>query len=211
MGQVTEDGHPHLPPHHVGFSGVEQQLVRRGADWRRPDHVALHLDAFRRRAAGQRAGTNRGDLCASVPAKGRVAVLLLAPVAPSVAQPVAQVAAAVVEVPLGLLFVHHVLGLAFDVLVILIGQTVLRFQRPPAFVAQALFQFDGPAALTGVRVLWFQGFAVLIAQRVLALQRSPVVVDRAVLFLHRTVVLVGQTVFRRGSFLVELFAQVFGG
>lgn len=82
-------------------------------------------------------------------------MLLLSHIAASVAQPVAQVAAAVVEIPLGLLFVSHVLGLGFDMLVVLVGQTLLRFQRPSVFIGQALLHFDGPAALTAVGVLCF--------------------------------------------------------
>lgn len=116
--------------------------------------MALHLDAFGRRPAGERAGTNRGDGRASVPAEGRVAVLLLGHIAPSVAsQPVAKVAAAVVEIPLGLLLVGHVLGLTFDMLVVVVGQAVLRLQRPSVFIGQALLQLDGPAALAGVGLL----------------------------------------------------------
>jgi len=47
VSEVTEHCHPHLSAHHVCFTVIQRQSVRRGADGRGPNHMALHWDTFR--------------------------------------------------------------------------------------------------------------------------------------------------------------------
>lgn len=53
---VSEDLHPDLSLHRVGFPIHQGQSVRRGADGGRPDYVALHLDTLGWGAWGQGPG-----------------------------------------------------------------------------------------------------------------------------------------------------------
>lgn len=153
--EVTEHHHPGLSLHHMRFAVVQGQSVGRGADGRGPDHVALHLDTLRWRPAGKRSRAYWCDRCVSVPTERRVATRHPVHLPPPVSQPVAQVAAAIIKRPPGLLFVHFTLGLRFHWPLILIGQAVFCFQRQSVLIVYAFFHFKGFTTRIGRWVLSF--------------------------------------------------------
>lgn len=148
VSQVTEDFHPRLSPHHVRLAVVQRQSVRRGADGRGADHMALHLNAFWWRPAGEWAGTDRRDGCASVPAERGVRPRRAVHLPPPVSQPVSQVTAAIIKRPSWLLVICLALRFRLYWAVVLVGQTLFCFQRPSAVIGDTVLRVEGSTALS---------------------------------------------------------------